>query len=97
MLWHKESQRGHYDCATPGLEGLNRASQTETLVSKVGHSAKLKSLFKTTSQNGTLDSIYSTFPVHSVSADFKKVYLNWGGYMVDQPLHQLHHGMLVSK
>lgn len=73
MLWHKESQRGHYDCATPGLEGLNRASQTETLVSKVGNSAKLNSLFKMTSQNGTLNSIYSTFPIHSVSADFKKV------------------------
>ena len=64
---------GHYDRATPGLEGLNRARQTETLVSKVGHSAKLKSSLKMTPQNGTLDSIYSTFPVHSVSANFKRV------------------------
>ncbi len=69
MLWHKQSQRGHYERATQGLEGLNRTSQTEPRASKVGHSAKLNSSFKMTSQNGILDSISSP-SVHSISADF---------------------------
>lgn len=55
-----------------GLEGLNRTSQMEPRASKVGHSAKLNSSFKMTSQNGILDSISSP-SVHSVSADFNKL------------------------
>lgn len=60
-LWHKESQRGHYDRATPGLQGLKRTSQTEPRVSNVGHSAKLNPSFNMTSQNGILDSISPAF------------------------------------
>lgn len=46
MLRHMESQRGHYDRATQGLDGLNRISGRELPVSKVGHSTKRTSFFK---------------------------------------------------
>ena len=72
MLWHMESQRGHYRRAKEGLNGLRHNGHAELCDFKVRDSAKLSQSFKMTSKNGILDSISSLLS-HLVSADFKKL------------------------
>lgn len=91
-LWLWESRRGHYGRTTQGLEGLDRTSRTESCVSKIWtHCSKcqiIKCRFLT---------LFLLLFINSVSADFQKLQPKGGrenrGYLMNQPLHQLHHGM----